>query len=69
MSTTLTIRELQERLPELLDHAVQTGEEYLVQRNGKDCAVVVSACEWKRRTLGKSTVPARLPRWSITIID
>jgi prevent-host-death family protein len=54
MSTKLTIRELQERLPEVLDQAVETGEEYVVQRNGKDYAVVVSAREWKRRTLGKS---------------
>lgn len=54
MSTKLTIRELQERLPELLDKAVETGEEYMVQRNGEDYAVVVSAREWKRRTLGKS---------------
>jgi prevent-host-death family protein len=54
MSTRLTIRELQERLPELLDQVVRTGEEYMVQRNGKDYAVVVSAREWKRRMLGKS---------------
>ena len=54
MSTRLTIRELQERLPELLEQAVETGEEYVVQRNGEDYAVVVSAREWKRRTLGKA---------------
>jgi prevent-host-death family protein len=53
MSVKLTIRQLQEQLPELLDRAVETGEHYIVQLNGKDYAVVVSAREWKRRAVGK----------------
>ena len=53
MSVKVTIRELQEGLPEMLDRAVETGEEYIVERNGRDYAVIVSASEWKRRTLGR----------------
>jgi prevent-host-death family protein len=53
MAVKISIRELQEHLPELLDRAVQTGEAYVVQRNGKDYAVVVSARDWKRRSIGK----------------
>ncbi len=52
MSVKVTVRQLQDRLPELLDKAVQTGEECSVQRKGKDYAVIVSAREWRRRTLG-----------------
>jgi prevent-host-death family protein len=53
LSMKITIRQLQERLPELLDQAVETGEEYIVERNGKDYAVIVSAREWKRRIVGR----------------
>lgn len=53
MSVKITIRELQEQLPDLLDRAVEHGEEVIVQRNGKDYAVLVSAREWWRRMLGE----------------
>jgi prevent-host-death family protein len=53
MSVKVTLSQLEQRLPELLDRAVKTGEPYMVQRDGKDYAVLVSAREWKRRTLGK----------------
>ena len=29
------------------------GEEYVIQRNGKDYAILVSVQEWRRRTLAK----------------
>jgi prevent-host-death family protein len=50
MSVRVTVRELQERLPELLHRAVETGEEYIIQHDGEDYAVIVSAREWQRRT-------------------
>ena len=49
----MTVRQLQEQLPELLDRAVEDGEECVVQRNGKDYAVIVSAREWRRRSVGR----------------
>lgn len=53
MSVRISLQQLQDRLAELLDEAVQTGEEYVVQRNGKDYAVLVGLREWRRRTLNK----------------
>ena len=50
MSVKLSLQQLQERLPELLDEMLNTEGEYIVQRNGKDCAVLVSARRWRRRT-------------------
>ena len=43
MITKLTLRQLQEQLPALLDRAVETGDEYVVQRNGEDYVVILSA--------------------------
>ncbi len=53
MSVKVTIRQLQQQLPDLLDRAVVTGEEYIVEQNGKDYAVIVSARQWKRRKVGR----------------
>jgi antitoxin (DNA-binding transcriptional repressor) of toxin-antitoxin stability system len=53
MSVKVTIHQLQEQLPALLEHTVQSGEECIVQRDGKDYAVIVSARGWRRRTLGR----------------
>jgi antitoxin (DNA-binding transcriptional repressor) of toxin-antitoxin stability system len=53
MSVKLSLQQLQERLPELLDEMLNTGEEYIVQRDGKDCAVLVSARRWRRRTVAE----------------
>jgi prevent-host-death family protein len=50
MSLKVTVRQLQEQLPDLLDRAVKNGEECIVQRNGKDYAVLVSAKAWRRHT-------------------
>ena len=49
----VTVHQLQERLPILLEHTVQSGEECIVQQHGKDYAVLVSARAWRQRTLGK----------------
>jgi prevent-host-death family protein len=57
MSVKVSLRQFQDRLSELLDQVVNSGEEYVVQRDGKDCAVLVNARHWRRRTTG-----ARLDR-------
>lgn len=49
----VTVPQLQEQLPTLLEHTVQSGEECIVQRQGKDYAVLVSARAWRQRTLGR----------------
>jgi antitoxin (DNA-binding transcriptional repressor) of toxin-antitoxin stability system len=49
----VTVHQLQEQLPALLDHTVQSGEACIVQRHGKDYAVLVSARAWRQRTLGR----------------
>jgi prevent-host-death family protein len=43
MSVKVSLHQLQKRLLELLDEVDKTGQEYVVQRDGKDCAVIVSA--------------------------
>jgi len=52
MSNKVSVHQLQERLTELLDEVIKNGEECIVQCNGKDCAVLVSAQQWRRRTVG-----------------
>lgn len=47
------MHQLQEKLPALLEQTVQSGEECIVQRQGKDYAVLVSAQAWRQRTLGR----------------
>ena len=49
----VTVPQLQEQLPALLEHTVQSGEECIVQRHGKDYAVLVSTRAWRQRTLGR----------------
>jgi prevent-host-death family protein len=53
MSVKVSLHELQTQLLELLDQVVETDEEYVVQRGGKDCAVLVSARQWRRRTISQ----------------
>ena len=54
MSVKLTVRQVQEQLSELLQRAVETGEACVVQRDGRDYAVIVGVREWKRRRIGTS---------------
>jgi prevent-host-death family protein len=60
MSVRVTLHQLQEQLPELLDRAVESGEECVVQRDGEDYAVIISAREWQQqksnRELGQPSV-------------
>jgi antitoxin (DNA-binding transcriptional repressor) of toxin-antitoxin stability system len=56
MSVRVPFHQLQEQLQELLDHTVQSGEECVVQRDGEDYAVIVSAREWRRQRSQESVV-------------
>jgi PHD/YefM family antitoxin component YafN of YafNO toxin-antitoxin module len=49
MSVRVSLHQLPEQLQNLLDRAVDSGEECVVQRDGKDYAVIVSAQEWQRQ--------------------
>jgi antitoxin (DNA-binding transcriptional repressor) of toxin-antitoxin stability system len=50
MTVRVTVDELQEQLPELLDRTVERGEECIVQREGEDYAIIIGVREWRRRT-------------------
>jgi prevent-host-death family protein len=52
MSARVSLHQLQLRLVELLDEVGKTDQAYVVQRDGKDCAVIVSARRWRRRLVG-----------------
>jgi prevent-host-death family protein len=49
MSVRITVHQLQEQLPELLSRAVESGEAYIIERDGEEYAVLVSAREWRQR--------------------
>lgn len=53
MSVKVSLQKAQKDLPELLDQLARTDEEFVVQRDGKDCAVIVSARQWRRRRLAE----------------
>jgi antitoxin (DNA-binding transcriptional repressor) of toxin-antitoxin stability system len=57
MSVRVTVQQLQEQLPEFLDRAVQSGEECIVQRDGEDYAVIISARDWWRQKNGAALTP------------
>lgn len=48
MSIRVSIDQLRERLPELLNLAAESGEECIIQRDGEDYAVLLSAREWEQ---------------------
>jgi antitoxin (DNA-binding transcriptional repressor) of toxin-antitoxin stability system len=49
MSVRVTVHQLRDQLPELLERAVQSGQECIIQRDGEDYAVIVSAGQWLQR--------------------
>src|SRR5437763_8675035 len=53
MTVRASVQQLRERLPELLDDAVNGGRPCVVRRNGKDYAVILGVGEWRRRTVAK----------------
>ncbi len=52
MSVRVSIQQLQQQLDELLAKVAQTGEEHVIQRDGKDYAVIVSVRAWRRGQVG-----------------
>lgn len=61
MSIRVTVLQLQEQLSALLEQTVQSGEECIIQRNGEDYAVLVSAHEWSRRGAEDPVTTSGLP--------
>ena len=53
MSVRATVRQFRERLNEYLTQTVEGGEPCVLQRNGKNYAVVVSHEEWELNELGR----------------
>ncbi len=53
MSIRVNVGQLREQLPELLDRAVRDDEVCFIERNGEPYAVIISAREWRRQTIGK----------------
>ncbi len=53
MSIHATVRQVKERFEDYLVKAVEEGEPCVVQRNGKNYAVLVSHDEWERREFGR----------------
>ena len=53
MSLKVSVNQLQEELPKLLDRTVEANEICLIERNGRPYAVLVSIHEWRRQTIGK----------------
>ena len=49
----VSVQQLRERLPDLLDDAVNGGQPCVVRRNGKDYAVIIGVAEWRRRTAAR----------------
>ena len=53
MSLKISINQLQNRLPELLDRAVESNDVCLIERDGQPYAVLVSINEWRRQSVGR----------------
>jgi prevent-host-death family protein len=53
MSIRVNVNQLRERLPELLDRTVHDDDVCLIERNGEPYAVIISAREWRRQTIGR----------------
>jgi prevent-host-death family protein len=53
MSMRVTVRQLREHLPNILDRAVKDDQPCIIERGGETYAVIVSARQWRRHTIGK----------------
>lgn len=66
MSMRVTVRQLREHLPDILDQAVKGDQPCIIERSGETYAVIVSARQWRRHTIGQqldALEPAyRLPK-------
>jgi PHD/YefM family antitoxin component YafN of YafNO toxin-antitoxin module len=54
MSMKVTVSELRKRLPpDILDQAVKDDLPCMIERGGETYAVIVSARQWRRHTIGR----------------
>jgi prevent-host-death family protein len=53
MSIKVSVKQLREQLPGLLDRTVRNDDVCLIERDGEPYAVIVSIREWRRQTIGK----------------
>jgi prevent-host-death family protein len=65
MSVRVTVSELRESLPDILDRAVKKGEECFIERSGEPYAVIVSASRWRQYSIGKR-LDALGPRYRLS---
>src|SRR5438128_2337284 len=47
MSITISFEQLQQQLPDLLSRAAQGEEQYIIERDGEECVVILSARHWR----------------------
>lgn len=52
MSVNVTVSQLQEHLPEILNRTIAVDDVCVIERNGENIAVIVSLRQW-RRTVGE----------------
>lgn len=52
MSVKVTVKQLQQHLPEILNRTVTDDDVCVIEKNGQSIAVIVSLREWRRRTVG-----------------
>lgn len=65
MSTKVTVSELREHLPDILDRAVRDDQPCIIERGGETYAVIVSARQWRRETIGRR-LDALGPEYKLT---
>lgn len=54
MSLKISVKQLQQKLPEILDRAAASDDVYVVERNGENIAVIVSLRLWQQsRSVGE----------------
>jgi PHD/YefM family antitoxin component YafN of YafNO toxin-antitoxin module len=58
MSTTLSVKEAQTQLPELVARAARDDEPCYIEHNGEAAVVLVSLRQWQRRGDGHEDAPA-----------
>ena len=65
MSMKVTVSELRDHLPDILDRAVKDDQPCIIERGGKTYAVIVSARQWRRETIG-ARLDALGPEYKLT---
>lgn len=53
MSVNVTVNQLQEQLPEILNRTLADDSVCLIERDGENIAVIVSLRQWRRRTISE----------------